>query len=115
LRRLIWSEVQKQSFSSFVTFGIPVTGVSPIYSEPLCLMAKFAGAVGYPPACALHADRSRVSRKGKVFPTCEPRKGHCGSSERRDKGVHLNNARLVTKSWYSENTSPETRETPASF
>ncbi|MFH1623743.1 MAG: hypothetical protein ABID54_01125 [Pseudomonadota bacterium] len=66
-------------------------------------MAKFAGAVGYP---------LRVSRKGKVFPTCEPRKGHCGSSERRDKGVHLNNARLVTKSWCPENTSAETRETP---
>ncbi|MFH1624396.1 MAG: hypothetical protein ABID54_04475 [Pseudomonadota bacterium] len=31
-------------------------------------MAKFAGAVGYPPACALHAARSRVSRKGKASP-----------------------------------------------
>ncbi|MFH1624825.1 MAG: hypothetical protein ABID54_06685 [Pseudomonadota bacterium] len=32
---------------------------------------------------------SSAERKGKVFPTCEPRKGHCGSSKRRDKGVQL--------------------------
>ncbi|MFH1625448.1 MAG: hypothetical protein ABID54_09890, partial [Pseudomonadota bacterium] len=36
----------------------------------------------------------------------------CGSTERRDKGVHSNNAILSMKAWCSENTSPETGGTP---
>ncbi|MFH1623807.1 MAG: hypothetical protein ABID54_01460 [Pseudomonadota bacterium] len=70
-------------------------------------MAKFAEAVGYPPACALHADRSRVSGKGnaspleagrgKYSPPVSPERVTAEVPERRDKGVHLNNARLVMK------------------
>ncbi|MFH1624233.1 MAG: hypothetical protein ABID54_03645 [Pseudomonadota bacterium] len=74
-------------------------------------MAKFAGAVGYPPTCALpvcragtgrHADRSRVSWKGKASPSeagrgkysppASPERVTAEVPERRDKGVHVHNA-----------------------
>ncbi|MFH1625708.1 MAG: prenyltransferase [Pseudomonadota bacterium] len=87
--------------------------------------------MGRPPACALpvcragtgrHADRSRVSRKGKASPEeagrgkysppASPERVTAEVPERRDRGVHLTSYRLSLKSWCWENASLKLQETP---
>ncbi|MFH1624658.1 MAG: hypothetical protein ABID54_05815 [Pseudomonadota bacterium] len=50
--------------------------------------------------------------RGKYSPPASPDRVTAEVPERRDKWVHLNNARLEIKSRCSGNTSAQTRETP---
>ncbi|MFH1625187.1 MAG: hypothetical protein ABID54_08560 [Pseudomonadota bacterium] len=53
--------------------------------------------------------------RGKYSPPASPERVTAEVPERRDKGVHLYNARLLMKSSCFKNTSREIRETPMLF
>jgi hypothetical protein len=96
-------------------------GVSPVLEGHRCPGAKYAEEVGYPSrvsgACPERSRRKGEGRpfrgrKGQVFPTCEPRKGHFESMKAKGKWCPFQKAKSIILSIDYREIGNERQEPP---